>query len=206
MNDIDELIPTRQSLLSRLKDWEDEESWRVFFETYWRLIYRAAIRARLTDSEAQDVVQETILAVLKSMPTFKYDAKIGSFKGWLMQLTSWRISDRLRKRELELRRTAPPLLTDDGTEIIDRIPDPKVSVDDWEQDWEKNLMEAAIQRVKRKVDPGQYQIFDLYVFKRWPVSQVAKTLKINSAKVYLVKHRITNLIKKEIEHLQESPI
>jgi len=31
-------IPTRSSLLGRLKDWEDQESWRDFFETYWRLI------------------------------------------------------------------------------------------------------------------------------------------------------------------------
>lgn len=33
-------IPTRKSLLGRLKDWEDQESWHVFFDTYWKLIYR----------------------------------------------------------------------------------------------------------------------------------------------------------------------
>jgi len=40
----DELIPTRQSLLGRLKDWEDQASWREFFDTYWRLIYLAKHR------------------------------------------------------------------------------------------------------------------------------------------------------------------
>src|SRR6185369_8444012 len=41
MNTADELVPTRQSLLSRLKNWDDQESWKVFFDTYWRLIYSA---------------------------------------------------------------------------------------------------------------------------------------------------------------------
>src|SRR5437773_1397624 len=91
MNDVDELIPTRQSLLSRLKDWNDQESWRDFFETYSWLIYKTAIRAGLTEAEAQDVVQETVLSVSKSMPGFEYDASKGSFKSWLLQLTRWRI-------------------------------------------------------------------------------------------------------------------
>src|SRR5580658_10178103 len=53
-------IPTRRSLLSRLKNWNDNESWKTFFDTYWRLIYNTAVRAGLNDAEAQDVVQDTI--------------------------------------------------------------------------------------------------------------------------------------------------
>jgi RNA polymerase sigma-70 factor (ECF subfamily) len=81
------LIPTRQSLLSRLKDWNDQESWKVFFDTYWRLIYRAATGAGLNDAEAQDVVQETVIAVMKAMPTFKYNREKGSFRGFLKRTT-----------------------------------------------------------------------------------------------------------------------
>src|SRR5438445_9646067 len=102
MKDQDELLPTRASLLSRLKDWQDETSWKVFFDTYWKLIYNAAIKSGLTDSEAQDVVQETVLCVSKSMPKFEYTAQDGSFKCWLLQLTRWRIGDQLRKRALEV--------------------------------------------------------------------------------------------------------
>jgi hypothetical protein len=37
-------IPTRQSLLNRLKDWGDQSSWQDFFDTYWQLIYNVAIK------------------------------------------------------------------------------------------------------------------------------------------------------------------
>jgi len=66
-----ELIPTRRSLLSRLKDRSDQKIWRVFFDTYLGLIYGLAIKAGLSESEAHDAVQETIIAVSKQMPTFK---------------------------------------------------------------------------------------------------------------------------------------
>src|ERR1051326_2158620 len=94
----DEFIPTRQTLLSRLKDWNDQDSWKDFFDTYWNLIYRTARRSGVTDTESQDVVQETIVSVAKAMPGFKYDGSFGSFKKWLLQLTGWRITDQLRKR------------------------------------------------------------------------------------------------------------
>ena len=68
-----EFIPTRRSLLSRLKDWDDQESWRDFFDTYGKLIYGLARKSGLSDAEAQDAVQETLMAVAKEMPGFKYD-------------------------------------------------------------------------------------------------------------------------------------
>ena len=69
----DEFIPTRTSLLERLKRWDDQESWRDFFNTYWRLIYGAAVKAGLSDAEAQEAVQETVIIVSKKMEDFKYD-------------------------------------------------------------------------------------------------------------------------------------
>jgi len=56
----DDLIPTQKSLLSRLKNWDDQSSWKTFFDTYWRLIYAFARRAGLGDAEAQDVVQFSV--------------------------------------------------------------------------------------------------------------------------------------------------
>ena len=203
-----EPIPTRQSLLSRLKDWNDQESWKVFFDTYWRLIYNTAVKAGLTDAEAQDVVQETVLSVLKTMPKFEYDSEKGSFKTWLLQLTGWRITDQLRKRQRGIDQRKPPTRTSTRTATIERVADPvglRLEAT-WNEEWERNLVEAAMERVKRKVDPKHYQVFDLCVVKDWSSARVARALKVNRGQVYLIKHRINNLIKKEIAYLQAKPI
>ena len=38
-SDSGDSLRTRQSLLTRLKDWDDHASWREFVNTYWKLIY-----------------------------------------------------------------------------------------------------------------------------------------------------------------------
>jgi len=207
MNESNELIPTRQSLLSRLKDWSDQESWRDFFDTYWKLIYHTSIKAGLTDAEAQDVVQETVLSVCKSMRTFEYDVKNGSFKGWLLRLTQWRISDQLRRRQKAIKAVASRE-TATGTATVDRIADPAGPALEaaWDEEWERNILEVALERVKRKVNPHHYQVFDLYVLQKWPISRITRALNLGAGKIYLIKHRISSLIKKEITHLQRKPI
>ena len=204
MNPVEETIPTRHSLLSRLKDWQDQESWKVFFDTYWRLIYHAARKAGLTEAEAQDAVQETVISVMKKMPGFEYEKTGGSFKAWLLQLTSWRIVDQFRKRLQGAEQSHAESRTSTRTSTVERVPDPAgLQLEAiWNEEWEANLMEAAIERVKKRVDAKQYQLFDLYVLKEWPVSKVAETMKTSQTKVYLAKHRISRLIKKEIAHLQ----
>src|SRR5260370_35090593 len=89
-HETDELIPTRWTLIKRLKHWDDHESWREFFDLYWKLIYGVALKSGLTPAEAQDVVQETIISVCKNIKQFKADPAYGSFKSWLLKLTRWR--------------------------------------------------------------------------------------------------------------------
>ena len=162
----------------------------------------------MTDAEAQDAVQETVLSVCKSMPRFQYAAEKGSFKNWLMRLTGWRIADQLRKRGPRLGQGEGAAEVSSDTPTIERVADPVgLRLEAlWDEEWERNLMEAAIARVKRKVDPEQYQVFDLYALKGWPAAKVARTLSINPARIYLIKHRINHLVKQEIARLRTQPI
>ena len=204
----DKLTSTRRTLLGRLKNWEDKESWREFFDLYWKLIFGVAVQAGLTEAEAQDVVQETLIAVAKAMPSFKYDRERGSFKGWLMQLTQWRIADQFRKRRPHDAGRQKRSRTETGTSTIERIPDPASLLQEsvWDREWEQCLLERAMERVRTQVPARQYQIFDLYVVKRWPVEKVAATLGVNPGQVYLAKHRVAAFIKKEVKNLETKAI
>lgn len=203
----DPLIPTRQSLLSRLKNWDDSTSWREFFNTYWKLIYGVAIKAGLSHTEAQDVVQETVLGVAKRIGEFKYDPSVCSFKSWLLAVTRKRIASQFQRRK-RFPGSLDLTLDNGDTPLMERIPDPAgLELDAvWNAEWDKNLMDAALARVKRKVAIEHYQIFDLYVLKNWPAREVARTLKVTLAHVYVAKHRISRLIKKEIQLLESKQL
>jgi RNA polymerase sigma-70 factor (ECF subfamily) len=201
-------IPTRRSLLSRLKDWNNQDSWREFFNTYWRLIYDFALKAGLDDAQAQDAVQETIISVANQMKGFKYDPALGSFKSWLLQVTRRRVADQMRKRyrsgEVGALNVEDPavaaMLTDAPDTSAFRLEEL------WEEEWRKHIAEAAMEKVKRHVRPEQFQMFEFAVLKRWPAAKVAEALGCTLTQVYMARHRVGKLIKKEIRHLEQKMI
>jgi RNA polymerase sigma factor (sigma-70 family) len=203
-------IPTRHSLLNRLKDWGDQTSWQDFFNTYWQLIYNVSIKAGLSDVEAQEVVQETVISVARKIGEFKADPAHGSFSAWLMQLTHWRITDQQRKRGKQAQFVSGAgdrhLEETSSTPAIERIQDPVGGVLEhlWQDEWEKHLMAAALERVKQQVSPRQFQMFDLHVLQKQTVTETASTLQATVASVYMAKHRVARLLKKEIQKLEDN--
>jgi RNA polymerase sigma factor (sigma-70 family) len=203
----EEFIPTRRSLLHRLRNCDDEESWRDFFNIYWRLIFSVAIKRGLSDAEAQDVVQDTVISVARTMEAYRYEPERCSFKSWLRRLTERRIVDQFRRRRRESLAADQWAAKDDETAPLERLPDPNSDWDAlWDAEWEKNLFETALQRAKRQATAEQFQIFDCYVLRKWPVKKVASTLGVNLGQVYLAKHRVSQLIKREIKKLEARPV
>lgn len=216
-----ELAPTRLSLLERLRDLNDQGSWQEFFDTYWKLIFCAAIKAGLSDADAEDVVQETIIGISRNMENFRYQPEVCSFKGWLMHVTRNRIIDHLRKVRspkhsfiplpAETVTSPPDTVTSSGMTGFDHEqlatgPADKVFEDLWDEEWKRNLFDAAMERIKKKVAPEHYQIFYLHTVKGMPARDVGELLGVGLPKVYVVGHRISRQIKREIKVLEQKGI
>lgn len=215
LSDSNELAPTRLSLLERLRDFDDTGSWEEFFDIYWKLIYCTAVKGGLSDAEAEDVVQETIIVIARHIENFRYQPEVCSFKGWLMRLTHCRIIDHLRQSPAG-KYTFVPLpnepLTETGDEEQPGVHKTASSLacatseaafeDLWDQEWKKNLLDAAMERVKREIAPERYQIFFLHGVKGMPAHHIAQLFGISSAKVYVVRHRVSRMVKREVQSLE----
>lgn len=204
---IEDSYPTRPTLLERLKDTGDRESWQQFNDIYGRLIRGFALKAGLTETEADEVVQETLIAAARNLPEYRYDPAVCSFKTWLLNLSQWRVTDQFRKR-LPTASARPAVSDSTRTATIDRVPDPGGSPLEklWDEEWRTKLLEAACERVKREVDARQWQIFDLYALKGWAARDVARALGVNLGRVYLAKHRLGGLLKREYWRLQNASL
>lgn len=190
-------LETRKSLLSRLRNLDDGESWRTFFDLYWKLLYRVARRSGLADGDAQDVVQETVVAVARQMPEFRYDTSRGSFKSWLFRIVRRRIADHLRRLYRQPSQTEmPPVLAAEDDEQSP-LPEAAAGILDasWEEEWEHSILDAAIARVRDQVNPKHFQVFDCCVRLGWPAAKVAATLGMSAAQVYLARHRVSQAVK-----------
>ena len=200
--------PTRDSLLQRVREWTDDESWQEFFELYWKLVYSLAVQAGLNDSEAEEVVQTTMISISRRIKTFKYDRKAGTFRQWICRQAWWKINDQLRRRQREQARFGgkrEPIVdgTQTGTGTVARIPDRRDSFEMFvEEDWHQAIQRLALSRVRAAVKPKHFQMFDLYVMKKWPIRDVARLLQVNPAQIYLAKSRISRMLKKTKKNVE----
>lgn len=198
------LFRTRASLLQRLKDNTDQDGWREFFETYWRLIYGVARRSGLSDSEAQDLVQETLVVVARQMPGFRYDPARGSFKAWLHTVIRGRLSRHWRRRRFRPEVAGGDPVAGDRDDPAG-MEDPAAASEfeaGWQREWEQNLMDAALRRVQAKVSSRQYLLFSLAVLKEVPVATICERYEASLAQVYLARHRVGKQLRAEIARLR----
>ncbi|MBI1840066.1 MAG: sigma-70 family RNA polymerase sigma factor [Verrucomicrobia bacterium] len=201
-------MPTRASLLERLKNPDDQRSHQEFYDLYRNLIYGVAMKYGLSDADAQDIIQETMKSVSAKLGEFKYDPKVGSFKAWLLQNTRWRILELLRVQKKDPKK--PTAYSDDTrrTGTMERLEDPAGnSLDEiWEAEWHRTLLDRAMAKVREQVRPLQYQIFECYVLKDWPIEKVTKTLGVSATQAYLAKLRVGKKLREEVKGLEDQLI
>lgn len=202
-------LVTRASLLFRLRDWNDTTSWSEFDRLYRRLVHSMACRAGLTRDEADDIVQDVFKHVAEKIADFESRDRRGAFRNWLKTQTAWRITDKFRQRRRDrygtLSGEAPA--APEATRTHEPLPDPstfEVTDEVWESDWELHVLEAAMDRLARRVPAKHFQAFDLYARQNWPVMRVARELDLHPATVYLIKHRLTRQLKSEVARLRAS--
>ncbi len=195
---------TRPSLLFRVREWNDSASWEEFHRLYRRLIYGRARRAGLSHADAEDVAQDVFKRVAETIRDFDTDPERGSFRGWLMKLTHWRIADKFKSRQEFPPSTNEP--HDDASihaSLIENVPAPPTDEDEWDREWQQHLLAAAAERLARQVKPLHFQVFDLYVLQNWPLLRVTKELRVSPASVYVIGHRLKKQLKAEVEKLQK---
>jgi len=169
------------------------------------LIYSFCLKAGLSEIEAEEVVQETMISVAKQMPQFRYDGSKGGFKAWLMTLVRRRMVDRLRKQNRWNRiiSQVPPFEGSSETVATDH-PDPKRPELDvlWASEWEGYLINKALQQVREQVSEKQYLIYEMHVLREVPISTVVANLQTSTMAVYVAKHRVGKLLRVELGKLR----
>jgi len=177
-------VETQSVVLRRAKAGDADE----FAAVYGPLVLAMARASGLDHADAEDVMQQVLLEVLQALPRFEYDRAKGSFRGFLKTIVRQRVHD-LRRR----RRSAG--------EVDESIPEPVDALAAWfEEEWRQAHLEAALDRVRKEVQPSTFQAFDLLVVHELPVDEVAAMLGQTPNHVCQSKLRVARRLR---EHLKE---
>jgi RNA polymerase sigma-70 factor (ECF subfamily) len=192
---------TDPRLIESAKDWRDDANWREFYDRYAPAIRRHASISGLSEVEAEEVVQETMLKVAKYLPSFKYDRTVCKFRSWLNQIVNQRIFEALHRRR---RGTFPEAALDELREAVHGVGAP--TGDPVAQaEIDQRLLEACLARVRARVKPHHWQIFEAHALHGLTAEETARRHDTTAANVWVVRHRLVKALRAEWRDLLDRP-
>lgn len=161
------------------------------------MLHAFARRSGLSEDEARDAVQESLIAVFttfREMAT-PFDRSKGSFKAWLRGIARHKVQTLLRQRARRESPGAPAALGGLRSAAAD---EPDVV---FETEWRRSLLARALERVARESDPAVFQAFELYALHDEPPQRVAELLGISRNAVYISKTRVLQRLRRVLDEL-----
>jgi len=193
--------PTRPSLLLRLRDTADAEAWRQFVELYTPLVYGYCAARGLQEADAADVAQEVMRTVARAMPDFAYDPQRGKFRGWLLQVTRFK----LQKFWAHRQRHPQPA----GETTMANFSDQEPGADEqarWEEDFRQRLFDWAAQKARPEFQPRTWQAFWLTAVESLPAKDAAERVGLSLGAVYIARSRVIARLRELVESVSDESL
>lgn len=185
------MISTRDTLLGRLKAEVAHEAWKEFYDLYWGAIIRYARKLGLNEVQAQDVLQETMVALMRILPEFAYDRNKGKFRNFLLTIVHRKCLAVLRRARRERnshvpweengeRETANPFGLDEAAEV------------EALNQWREVLLAEALKELRADATLGDqtFAVFEAYVIEKRPAPEVSAAFGLKENAVYQIKNRL----------------
>jgi RNA polymerase sigma-70 factor, ECF subfamily len=193
---------TDETLLQKVKKLDAHVAWQEFYRAYWSAILRYARKLGLNDDQAKEVLQETMVTLMRVLPNFTYDRRKGKFRNFLLTIVH-------RKSLAAFRRAKG--LSDVSLDCDD--PWGRVALRDLlpaevsrsaeveaEALWRQAIMEDALARLA--VDPAlaetTWPAFRSYVIENRPVADVAQEFGLKENAVYQIKNRLLRRLRENV--------
>jgi RNA polymerase sigma-70 factor (ECF subfamily) len=169
-------------------------------ELYAPLIYGYARKHGLQDADALDLSQEVLGAVAGAVGRLEYDPGQGSFRNWLHTVV-WRRLSNWRRAQ----RTRPRGSGDAAIQhLLEQRPAREEQEAEWQAGWDRRVFTWACERVRRDVTEVTWQAFWRTAVDGRPGKEVAASLGLSIAAVYLARSRVVARLKELVRSVQEA--
>jgi RNA polymerase sigma factor (sigma-70 family) len=192
-------LRTRASLLMRIRNVGDAESWRTFVMIYAPLVYRYACRCGLQDADAADLSQDVMEKVARAIRSFNYEPSRGRFRDWLLTIT---------RRQLaqfhECRARRPEQLV--GSVELEQLSEGKDQDRpdaDWNEDFNAQVLQAALDRARPHFEPMTWRAFESVWLENRTAAETADALSLHIDLVYYAKSRVLKRLREEVQEIVE---
>jgi RNA polymerase sigma-70 factor (ECF subfamily) len=167
-----------------------EDQWDRFVRQYAPLLSYWARRLGLQDQDADDLVQEVLILIVRKLPKFQYHSQ-GSFRGWMraILINKWR-DRRERRKAVPLQGNMQPQAPGDSDNLEER-------------EHQLYILGRALRLMASDFQPATWQAFWEIVVGGRPAAQVAAGLGITVDAVYHAKARVLRRLRQDLQGLMD---
>jgi RNA polymerase sigma factor (sigma-70 family) len=185
---------TRASLLIRLKDQADDEAWFEFTEIYRPVIFRLACRKGLQHADADDLVQQVLAAVARTIGRWETDPLRARFRTWLTRVATNAIINALTRGSPD-RGSGDSRLQD----LLDSQPAADGAASDFIRiEHRREVFRWAARQIRAEFHPVTWDAFWLTAVEGRGVDEVAGELQRSRGSVYAARSRVMRRLKEKV--------
>lgn len=191
-------MTTSLSLLERLRTSPQQSGWQTLVEIYTPHVQAWLRRQQVQDADRDDISQEVLSTVIRRLPDFEHNGRVGAFRNWLRAITVNCLRDYWRKRK------RGPLATgaSDFQEWLGQLEDPASGLTQvWNQEYDRHVTRTLLDRLRPQFEPSTWQAFQRFALDEIPAADVARELGMTANAVFIAKSRVLTRLRQEAEGL-----
>lgn len=199
------MIPTQHSLVARLREGASNTDWERFYMLYERPLLAFAASHSLDESDCRDVLQETMVKMLRG-GFARFDPAKGPFTGFLFNVAKGCVIDAIRRRS---RRESRQVSIDQP--LPNQPPQPPVQIaaatatpaEMAERQGQIALIAITLDFLveQRSFQPKTVAIFKAVTLEAAEPEEVARRFQTSVGNVYEAKRAVLSKLRKMLQAL-----
>jgi len=186
------MLTTSPTLLNRLRQPSQPEAWARFVHLYTPLLLCWARRQGFQEADAQDLVQEVLVKLVRELPTYER-GKGQSFRGWLFRVTVNQCRDFRRRKAT---RALP------GPDGLSAVSDDSLSELE-ETEYRQLLVRRGLEVIRPDFSESTWTAFTRVMVEGRSPADVAAELNLSVNAVFLARNRVLTRLRQELDGLLE---
>jgi RNA polymerase sigma-70 factor (ECF subfamily) len=192
------------SLIDALRKGGGTAAWERFYKSYSGVLISFAKRQGCDEHAALDVLQETVMVLVRKLPDFVYEQSRGRFRNWLMTIAANKVREAHRRAKVD-RLISMDATPEGETPLADRLADNRADVtDELERDWRRTLLEDAMRQILAdpRTNPVSVTIFRQLTQEGMPSDEVARRHGMTENNVYQIKNRLMTRLRTLVSQME----
>lgn len=188
-------LPTRASLLIRIRQTDDHDAWNEFAQIYRPAIIRLARMKGLQNADAEDLAQQVLVSISRAIQNWQPDPSKARFRTWLSKVTQNAVLNSITRQK-------PDQATgEDDPTRLNNLAESDQQATQLNVELRREAFRYAANEIKSEFHLSTWEAFWLTSVDNLSPEVAAKRLEKSVGAVYAARSRVMRRLKEKVQEI-----